>query len=185
MSERALFTLLAQYNASMNDKLYASAAQLSPEQLLEHRGAFFGSLAGTMNHIVVGDTIWLQRFARHPAHFPALQPVLALPAPTALTDIISTSLTQLSARRRMLDAAITDWIAALEDGDLDHVLHYANSKGVVADKRFGSVVLHFFNHQTHHRGQCSTLLSQAGIDIGVTDLLALIPNEPHGLRDPA
>lgn len=180
MSERALFALLAQYNASMNDKLYASAARLSPEQLHEDRGAFFGSLIGTMNHIVVGDTLWLQRFARHPAPFPALQPVLAMPAPSSLTETVSADLAQLAAHRRRLDAIITDWIGELDEGALEHVLHYANTRGIASEKRFGSLVLHFFNHQTHHRGQCSTLLSQAGVDLGVTDLLALIPNSrPH------
>jgi uncharacterized damage-inducible protein DinB len=57
------------------------------------------------------------------------------------------------------------------------VLRYQNTKGVPANRRFSSLLQHFFNHQTHHRGQVSTLLSQAGVDIGVTDLLALIPDE--------
>ncbi len=46
-----------------------------------------------------------------------------------------------------------------------------------AARNFFSLVMHFFNHQAHHRGQVTTLLSQTGIDIGVTDLLALIPDE--------
>ncbi|MEK7877983.1 MAG: DinB family protein, partial [Pseudomonadota bacterium] len=54
---------------------------------------------------------------------------------------------------------------------------YANMKGIVSNKRFSSLVMHFFNHQTHHRGQATTLLFQAGQDVGVTDLLAVIPNE--------
>lgn len=50
-------------------------------------------------------------------------------------------------------------------------------KGVVSDKDFYSLVMHFFNHQTHHRGQVTTLLSQAGVDVGDTDLVVLIPSE--------
>lgn len=73
---------------------------------------------------------------------------------------------------------ITAWAGALCDTDLDHPLHYANMKGATADRNFFSLVMHFFNHQTHHRGQVTTLLSQAGIDIGVTDLLVPIPHEP-------
>jgi len=57
------------------------------------------------------------------------------------------------------------------------VLHYANTKGVKSQKRFSSLLMHFFNHQTHHRGQATTLLFQAGQDVGATDLLVLIPNE--------
>ena len=66
--------------------------------------------------------------------------------------------------------------------DLDHVLVYANTKGVAAQWNFFSLVMHFFNHQTHHRGQATTLLSQAGIDVGVTDLLMLIPNDDCGMK---
>ncbi len=177
MSERALFGLMAQYNEWMNDKLYAAAAQLAPEQLMEDKGAFFGSLIGTLNHIVAGDTIWLRRFATHPAAFPALLPVLELPAPSGLTATFSNDLAALAAHRSWLDGIITQWVGQLDDGALQHVLHYKSTKGVASNKRFASLVLHFFNHQTHHRGQASTLLSQAGIDIGVTDLLMCIPNE--------
>jgi uncharacterized damage-inducible protein DinB len=77
----------------------------------------------------------------------------------------------------MLDAVIKRWAASLTDDDLNHVLLYSNAKGVVAKRRFSSLVMHMFNHQTHHRGQATTLLSQAGQDVGLTDLLMLIPNE--------
>ncbi|MES2317907.1 MAG: DinB family protein [Pseudomonadota bacterium] len=174
MWERANLVLLAEYNQWMNTKLYEAAAELRPEELLVDRSAFFGSIAGTLNHIVAGDTIWLRRFATHPARYAMLQPLLELPKPASLAAIHSTDLPTLFAHRRMLDGVICAWAAALADADLDYVLEYANMKGVVSRKRFGSLVLHFFNHQTHHRGQASTLLSQAGVDIGVTDLLALV-----------
>jgi len=180
MSERAQMVLLAEYNEWMNAKLYAAAAALTPQQLHQDRGAFFGSIMGTLNHIVAGDTIWLRRFATHPAHFAALQPLLDWPVPNALTAIYSDELAVLGAHRQRLDAAIRALLASIADADLDHVLHYANTKGVVSDKRFGGLLLHFFNHQTHHRGQASTLLSQAGVDIGVTDLLMLVPNQAPG-----
>ncbi len=177
MSEREHFQLLAQYNEWMNLKLYDAAAQLPAHQLDADRGAFFGSLMGTMNHIVAGDTIWLQRFATHPARHAALDPLRALARPDGLAAIFSTDLPALRVHRQMLDGVIREWVAQLSDQDLDHVLQYGNTKGVRSDKRFGSLLLHLFNHQTHHRGQASTLLSQARIDIGVTDLLALIPNQ--------
>jgi uncharacterized damage-inducible protein DinB len=174
MSERAHCVLLGQYNAWMNVKLYEAAARLAPQALCADRGAFFGSLIGTLNHIVAGDTIWLRRFATHPARFDALQPLLAEPPLTDLSAMFSTDLALLAARRKALDGLIAAWAATLRDADLAHVLEYANTKGIVSRKRFGDLVLHFFNHQTHHRGQASTLLSQAGVDLGVTDLLALI-----------
>ncbi len=177
MSEGAHFVLMADYNAWMNKRLYAAAATLPAYELCADKGAFFGSLMGTLNHLVAGDTIWLQRFATHPAAH-ALAPVRAMPAPAGLGAIHSMDLPALTLHRRALDALISAWVAQLTAQDLDHVLHYANTKGVLADKRLGSLLQHFFNHQTHHRGQASTLLSQAGVDLGVTDLLALIPDAP-------
>ncbi|MDQ1920542.1 DinB family protein [Massilia pseudoviolaceinigra] len=176
MSELAHLRLMAGYNAWMNQKLYAAAATLPAHELAAERGAFFGSLLGTLNHLVAGDTIWLRRFATHPARFAALEPVLALAPPSALDAIHSDDLAVLAAHRRMLDAMISAWSAQLSDVDLEHVLHYASTKGIASQKRFGDLLLHFFNHQTHHRGQASTLLSQAGADLGVTDLLMLIEN---------
>ena len=169
--------LLAAYNEWMNDRLYAAADKLSAAELAAERKAFFGSIIGTLNHIVVADTIWLKRFATHPARHAALQPVLALPAPTALNQVLFAELAPLREHRRMLDGVIKAWAAALTEDDLRHVLHYANTKGVPAQRRFSGLVAHFFNHQTHHRGQASTLLFQAGVDVGVTDLLMLVPDE--------
>ncbi len=169
--------LLAQYNAWMNARLYDAAAKLTPAELAQDRGAFFGSLLGTLNHLVVGDTLWLKRFAAHPSAFTALRPVRELPVPTSLGEMSFTGLAPMRSRRELLDCAISGWAAELVEADLDHVLEYVNMKGVAARKRTDALILHFFNHQTHHRGQATTLLSQAGIDVGVTDLLALIPNE--------
>lgn len=169
--------LLATYNAWMNTKVYDAAAKLTAQDLAADRGAFFGSIIGTLNHIVVADTIWLKRFETHPAQHPALEPLRNTAMPAALNQILFTELPALRAHRDRLDATITEWIAELTDADLQHVLHYANTKGVPAKKHFGTLLIHFFNHQTHHRGQATTLLLQAGEDVGITDLLALIPDD--------
>jgi uncharacterized damage-inducible protein DinB len=176
MGQAAQFVLLAAYNRWMNEKLYIAAASLSPAGLHADRGAFFGSLMGTLNHIVAGDTIWLQRFASHPQRHAALAPVLAFGAPIGLKAVFSNDLVVLSAHRAMLDGIIETWTAALGEAELQHVLAYTNTRGERMRKPLAALLLHFFNHQTHHRGQASTLLSQAGVDIGVTDLLALIPD---------
>nr|WP_067287069.1 DinB family protein [Marinobacterium profundum] len=169
--------LLASYNAWMNLKVYEAAGRLDSRDLAKESGAFFGSVLGTLNHIVVGDTIWLQRFATHPACGLSLRQVADLPPPLSLDQLQFKDLHALTKHRVWLDEQITQWIAALTESDLEHVLHYRNTKGIAANKRYASLILHFFNHQTHHRGQVSTLLHQAGEDIGVTDLLALIPDE--------
>ena len=169
--------LMVRYNAWMNAKLYLAAEHLSADELSVNRGAFFSSILGTLNHIVVADTIWLKRFATHPGNHLSLEPLRQLPAPNSLGQIVFADMASLSEHRHWLDSVITDWANSLTEVDLDHVLHYVNMKGVAADKSFFSLLMHFFNHQTHHRGQVTTLLSQLGIDVGVTDLLELIPRQ--------
>ncbi|MFZ2407532.1 MAG: DinB family protein [Methylobacter sp.] len=169
--------LLGRYNQWMNDKLYNTAAQLPADELARDRGAFFGSLLGTLNHIMVADIIWLQRFSEHPSQHPALDRIRAMPKPQALAQTLLNDFTALSAERRNLDATIISWCEQLDAADLNHKLAYRNIKGEAAVKNFGSLMLHFFNHQTHHRGQATTLLSQQGLDVGVTDLVTLIMSD--------
>ena len=177
MSPCSHVRLMASYNAWMNAKVFDAAMKLPDHELAANRKAFFGSILGTLNHIAVADTIWLKRFAAHPAGYAELEPIRGLAAPGSLDQILFADIRSLAAHRKMLDDVITRWAASVTDADLDQVLHYANTKGVVSDRSFFSLLMHFFNHQTHHRGQATTRLSQAGIDVGVTDLLAHIPNQ--------
>ncbi|MFO1320538.1 MAG: DinB family protein [Burkholderiales bacterium] len=167
--------LMSRYNQWMNGRLYEAAGTLTHEQLVADRGAFFESIFGTLNHLVAGDTLWLKRFATHPAGFPLLDPVRALPKPASLDEWQAADFAHLAERRRVLDGVIEAWVGALAEADIDHAFEYANTKGVVFRRNFFAVLMHFFNHQTHHRGQATTLLTQAGVDVGVTDLLAVIP----------
>lgn len=168
--------LMAAYNRWMNEKLCVAAASLPEEALSADRNAFFGSIMGTLNHLLVGDTLWLKRFARHPAGFPALDVVRALPDPKALNEQVYSSLAELAVQRTRVDQAIIEWAAGLREADLDVVLGYTNTAGIPAARDFYGLLIHFFNHQTHHRGQATTLLTQAGVDVGSTDLLGLIPD---------
>ncbi len=166
--------LMATYNQWMNRKVYDAAASLSPAALVQGRQAFFGSILGTLNHLVLGDTVWLKRFALHPAGYSALAPLSTIATPPDLKHLAFTDLHQLAARRAWLDQLIIDWARSLSDSDLEHRLQYHTMRGVATHKPFFSLLVHFFNHQTHHRGQVTTLLTQAGVDVGDTDLLALI-----------
>lgn len=176
MSNVEYITTMASYNQWMNAKIYSAASQLSAAELAQDRGAFFGSILGTLNHLIVADTLWLKRYANHPANFTALAPIFSLEKPTALNQLLFDELAPMQARREMLDQTIIQMVAAITPADLTHVLHYSNAQGIAAQKPFSKLLIHFFNHQTHHRGQLSTLLFQAGVDVGVTDLAALIPN---------
>lgn len=169
--------LLAHYNRWMNEKIFSAAAQLTPDVLAIDKKAYFGSIIGSLNHILITDLIWLKRFAAHPARHQALEPVRLRAQPASLNSIPYPELPVLAGERRLLDALIEEWADELSEMQLTEPLAYQNMKGLQQRKEFGSLVLHFFNHQTHHRGQISTLLSQEGLDIGVTDLVMLIPDE--------
>lgn len=170
------FVLLAEYNQWMNDKVYTAAARLGAEELARDRGAFFGSILGTLNHLVVADLVWLRRFKGHEPQRALLEAVEQWPNPQALAQVLYPDLSSLRAARDPLDRLIRDWAAALREEDLGAILGYQNMQGVPAQRRYASLIQHLFNHQTHHRGQVTTLLAQAGQDVGVTDLLMLIPN---------
>lgn len=165
---------MSAYNTWMNDKLYVAAASLPPADVVADRKAFFGSIQATLGHIAVADTIWLQRFATHPAHYASLQPLRGLPVQRDLGAQPFADLAALAAHRRSLDHMIEAWAAEVTETDLDHALEYVNTRGDSFRKPYFFLVMHFFNHQTHHRGQVTTLLTQTGVDVGSTDLSTLI-----------
>jgi len=168
--------LMAHYNQWMNQKLYDTAASLSEYALRENRGAFFGSIFATLNHLAVADTIWIKRLS---AHFP---PVWELEAAKQLPQIQALDLTlfedfnMLRDYRNKLDAMLIQLSLKAQDKDLEMPVSYLDIKGNPHNKQLFQLLMHVFNHQTHHRGQITTLLSQAGVDVGVTDLNALIPS---------
>ncbi len=167
--------LMGSYNQWMNARLYEAANKLTVEVIKEDKKAFFGSILGTLNHIMVGDILWLRRFATHPSHPQALELVRQLDTPTTLTQILYEDFSLLTKMRTKLDSDIVAWTDELTEQDLETDLTYANTKGIVSTRPFGFLVMHFFNHQTHHRGQVTTLLQQEGVEVGVTDLLVMIP----------
>jgi uncharacterized damage-inducible protein DinB len=167
---------MATYNQWMNESIYSAARKLPPSELEADKKAFFGSILGTLNHIAVGDTIWLKRFSNHPANYNALNQFEAK-TPSALDEQLFLDIEALYQYRKSLDGVISEWASTITEPDLEVVLNYKSMKGIGSSKNFYSLIMHFFNHQTHHRGQASTLLFQSGIDVGVTDLVAIIPNE--------
>jgi uncharacterized damage-inducible protein DinB len=169
--------LMANYNRWMNEKCYEAAARLPSDAVTADRGAFFQSILGTLNHLCVVDIVWLRRFAKHPAAYTALDGLREFPEITSLRQSLAETLPPLRIRRRELDAIVSSWAETIQTQELDHSLAFQTMGGEPARKNFGSLVLNLFNHQTHHRGQLTTLLTQAGVDVGVTDLYAMIPDE--------
>jgi uncharacterized damage-inducible protein DinB len=170
------FPKLAAYNQWMNRRLYDAAAALPAERLHEDRGAFFGSIFGTLGHLVVADLIWFKRIAAGVPGLASLQCLGDLPRPASLDHRLCATLPELDALRVTLDAAISAFCAEVQPGQLDGAFTWTSMKGIASTKRLGDVLLHVFNHQTHHRGQATTLFSQLGVDVGPTDLLLLLPD---------
>ena len=168
---------MSQYNQWMNHKVYQVAQKLDHEKIKQNQGAFFGSILGTLNHIFVADVIWLRRFSQHPQQYQNLNQLPELASYIALDQILADDLEAWYQSRHELDLVIINWCQEISSVDLDHSLQYIDTKGQEYQKNFGQLILHFFNHQTHHRGQVSTLINQQGADLGVTDLLMIIPDQ--------
>ncbi|WP_084005383.1 DinB family protein [Gilvimarinus polysaccharolyticus] len=168
--------LMAGYNQRLNHQVFSAAARLDADALAADTGAFFGSIMGTLNHMVVTDLLWLARFAQHASSYKSLQALSELPTPERLDQQLYPTFAALGAARGLIDSVIIEWsVDELQSSDLQRSLTYHNSQGEASERDFGELVMHLFNHQTHHRGQASTLLNQRGLDIGVTDFLIDIP----------
>lgn len=176
MAEKNQLMLMADYNQLMNERMLNAASELSTEELHEDNGAFFKSVLLTLNHVMVGDILWLKRFADDKKPHQALLPLADIDRPSRLDELLYDNLESFSKQRSLLDKLIIDYCRELHENDLDEALEYLNYKGESHRKRLGDLILHVFLHQVHHRGQVTTLLSQKKIDFGATDLPEIIPD---------
>lgn len=162
MPSRTYANAFAAYNRWMNERLYECCARLSDEERKRDAGAFFKSVHGTLNHLLLADRIWLGRFTGRPF------------AVKSLGQELYADFDELRRERAATDAAIAGWVSSLTEADFAGELSYTSIANPKPRRYpFWLAVAHFFNHQTHHRGQLTTLLSQRGIDPGVTDLIWL------------
>jgi len=168
---------MARYNQWMNQKLYAKVQLLSAEEIAKDRGAFFGSMLGTLNHLLVADMFWFRRFSGSKACKQALAPMRALSMPSSLNDILYEDIQVLAGARQEMDALILSFSDTWNEETLKETIQYRNMKGEKYQQQLGALLQHVFNHQTHHRGQMTTLLFQAGIDPEATDLLVMMMHE--------
>ena len=154
--------IMAAYNEWINSRLYAVCAELSDVERRQDRTAFFKSIHGTLNHLLLADKVWLGRFFDEPFHVEGLDQELFH------------GLEELRRARDETDRQILQWAATLTDEVLAGTLSYTSiSNPAPRTCEMWLAVTHFFNHQTHHRGQLTAMLSQCGKDYGVTDLIAL------------
>lgn len=146
------FQILAQYNRIANEKLYAACALLSDVEYRQSRSGSFGSIRALLNHILLGDRIWMERFTTtHPAITPPLG------------GILYDDFAELRRAREAEDARIEEFMAELPDDFFSREIRYTNNQGIACADPAPFIAAHLFNHQTHHRGQVHVLLSQTNV----------------------
>ena len=159
MANKKYCQVMAEYNRWMNAKLYEACGTVSDENRKKDRKAFFKSIHGTLNHLLWGDRAWLRRFT-------GKEYALTKPGEDLYEDFHS-----LRAEREKMDRDIINWVSGLNEEWFSGSISF---ESIIYKKTITLpamvAVMQMFNHQTHHRGQITTLLSQLGVDYGVTDL---------------
>ncbi|MDJ0674221.1 MAG: DinB family protein [Calothrix sp. MO_167.B42] len=159
MVDKNYLELMAGYNQWMNDKLYRVCADISDEDRKKDMGAFFKSIHGTLNHLLYGDKAWMGRFVGKPFQV------------KIIGQHLYEDFEELRSERINTDQEILDWCQDLSDEWLESEFEYSsNVDGKTHILPAWVLVTHMFNHQTHHRGQATTLIKQLGYEPGITDL---------------
>jgi len=158
--------MFAAYNRWANTQVYAAAAELSDAEFRSDRGAFFGSLHRTLNHLLVADRIWMKRFTGTGE------------APTTLNAVLFEDRDALAAARKAEDERIIAWTGMLDDRTLAANFTYVTVvQPVEITQPLSAALAHFFNHQTHHRGQCHMTLTALGRPSLMLDLIYFLRSE--------
>jgi uncharacterized damage-inducible protein DinB len=160
---RTYLVTMAAYNGWMNGKIHDAAARLTPAEIARDRGAFFKSILGTLNHLLFADLVWLGRFKDGRSRVSGES-----------NRLLYDDFASLRQARMALDREIIDWARDIDEAWPARPFTFRTLKGD-AEFTFPALVLvmQMFNHQIHHRGQVTTLLTQAGEDVGVTDILGM------------
>lgn len=153
--------IMARYNQWQNKSLYREADKIGAAERNQDRGAFFGSIQATLAHLLWGDTIWMSRFDNWERPMRSIAE-----SPDMFSDW-----SDLKSRRTQADQKIKAWAGQLTGDDLLGDLRwYSGAIGAEFTKPRGLLITHFFNHQTHHRGQVHAMLTAAGAHPEPTDL---------------
>lgn len=145
------FMMFSTYNRWANSRIYEAAADLSEEEFNRDAGAFFGSMMGTLNHVLAADRIWMKRFTGEGD------------APAKLDTILHRAFPSLKVAREAEDLRIMNWVETLEGPALTGRFTYMTATDMrTISQRLSPALAHFFNHQTHHRGQSHMILTVLG-----------------------
>ncbi len=164
----------ARYNRWMNERLYAQAATLSDADRRRDLGAFFRSLHGTLNHVLWADRIWMWRFTKDAAIGASRDRAGNVIEYRLHDQELYADFDDLRRERAKTDRDIETWADGLDAERLAAPIRYSSVSAGAREHPLWMAVTHFFNHETHHRGQATTLLKQLGRDPGVTDFMAFL-----------
>src|ERR1700687_5833869 len=134
----AYFRQMAQYNAWANGRIYTAAAELSDGGRHAQRPSFFGSIHATLNHILVGDRLWLSRLVNQPAGI------------SALDQELYDDFEELRAARVTEDGRLVAIVDSYADADLADNLTYRNMAGEAKSVPMVQGLGPIFHHQTPH-----------------------------------
>lgn len=144
------FQKLADYNQWVNSRLYECVGELSEEEFNADTKGFFKSLCGTLNHILVGDLLWMERVEGYG------------PKPSTLDIVLHTDFKDLKAARIQTDTRFIHLVQNQSENNFNEILKYTTTNGEPCSDSIGEIFTHMVNHQTHHRGQCHHMLNQLG-----------------------
>ena len=165
---------MARYNRWQNSQLAEFLQVMSPEELIRERGAFFGSILGTANHLLWGDWIWMSRFDKGPG---PESDIHRSGGGIHESVFLCEDLAAWLPLRDTIDARITRWADTLGNAPLSgNFTWYSAAREAEITMPYAECVIHVFNHQTHHRGQLHKMLTEAGSPAPVSDLV-FMPEE--------
>ncbi len=164
--------LFAEYNEISNRKMNEFVSKLSEEQWNRQFGGYFSSVKSLCNHIYISDFNWLKRFSKMHVFNYINEPVFR--QDIQFGTIVLETVDVYEAKRKELDAYIKEFINELTAEDIDSSREYTDSHGTRHKKSFGGLILHMFNHETHHRGMISLYLEEMGIDNDYSNLAGIL-----------
>jgi uncharacterized damage-inducible protein DinB len=145
------FQMFARYNRLANERIFATCARLDETEYRKPRKGSFGSIHGLLNHVLLGDRIWMARFEGRGRETPPLDTILA------------EDFSGLTSERMAEDARIEEFFGRVSEDFFSRWFSYTNNRGLDYVEQAAVAAGHFFNHQTHHRGQVHVMLSQTAI----------------------
>jgi len=175
MSLAKNFTMLSHYNQRMNEQLLSCCIELPQTSLEQTTQSFFPTIIHYWNHLIFGDVILLSRLAANGIAQLSSNDMAAFPIPKTPQDIYFHNLADLVPVRRQLDQLIIRYCQQLTEADCEKFISYTSTEGESICKAAADVTQHIFNHQAHHRGQLTCVLSQFGVDYGCMDLPMIVP----------